>query len=121
MKKKVEIYFNKSVRYRKESGFCPTKDLMATTLDKWSLLALYNLGYFKVLRFNELKKNIIGISSRMLSVTLKKLEKNGTVRRSVFAEVPPRVDYELTEFGSEFTEKVLDLNDWFFEKTKLKK
>jgi len=118
LKNKVEVFFKKSIQYRKESGFCPTRDLMATSLDKWSLFVLYNLGYFKVLRFNELKKNIRGISSRMLSVTLKKLEQNGTVRRSVFAEVPPRVDYELTEFGSEFTEKVLDLNDWFLEKKK---
>lgn len=118
LKNKVEVFFKKALLHRRTIGLCPTKDLMATTLDKWSLFVLYNLGYYKTLRFNELKKNIRGISSRMLSVTLKKLEQNGTIRRTVFAEVPPRVDYELTDFGSEFTEKILDLNDWFLEKTK---
>lgn len=114
LKKKVEIFFVKSLPHLKK-GECPTKDLMAATLDKWSLFVLYNLGYYQTLRFNELKKNIRGISARMLSVSLKKLEQRALLKRSVFAEVPPRVEYALTDFGKELTEKMVDFNDWFME------
>ncbi|HFA51703.1 MAG TPA: transcriptional regulator, partial [Bacteroidetes bacterium] len=90
LKNKVKKYFLKS-RPHLENGLCPTKDLIAATVDKWSMFVLFNLGYHKILRFNELKKNIDGISSRMLSVTLKKLEKSGMVERNIFAEIPPKV------------------------------
>jgi len=116
VKNKVENFFTKAMVNRKKKGFCITKDVMAVLLDKWSLFVIYNLGYYKVLRFNELKTNIRGISSRMLSVTLKKLESNGVVERKVFAEVPPRVEYTLTDFGLELVEKTVDLNDWFLNK-----
>lgn len=114
LREKVKIFFLKSLPHLKE-GLCPTKDLMAATLDKWSLFVLYNLGYHQTLRFNELKKNIRGISARMLSVSLKKLEKHDLIVRQVFAEVPPRVEYALTDFGKELTEKLVDFNDWFME------
>lgn len=117
LKEKVKIFFLKSLPSLKE-GLCPTKDLMAATLDKWSLFILYNLGYHKTLRFNELKKNIRGISARMLSVSLKKLEKHRLLKRKVFAEVPPRVEYELTEFGKDLTERMVDFNDWFMDAAK---
>lgn len=114
LKEKVKLFFLKSLTHLKK-GMCPTKDLMATTMDKWSLFVLYNLGYYEILRFNELKSNIRGISARMLSVTLKKLEHHGLLHRRVFAEVPPRVEYELTDFGKEFAERMVDLNDWFMD------
>lgn len=113
LKEKIETFFVKS-RTTIKGGFCPTKDLMATTTDKWSLFVLFNLGYSKTMRFSELKGKIKRISSRMLTVTLKKLEKNGLIERKVFAEVPPRVEYNLTEFGEALSERLIDLNDWFF-------
>ncbi len=112
VKNKVKVFFNKAMVNRKKKGFCITRDVMAVLLDKWSLFVIYNLGYYKILRFNELKTKIRGVSSRMLSVTLKKLETNGVVSRKVFAEVPPRVEYTLTDFGLELVEKTVDLNDW---------
>ena len=118
LKNKVKLFFDKAQLTRTERGFCITKDVMAMLLDKWSLFVIYNLGYYKTLRFNELKKNIRGISSRMLSVNLKKLEANGVIERKVFAEVPPRVEYSLTEFGLEMAEKTVDLNDWFLDRFK---
>ena len=89
---------------------------MAVLMDKWSLFVLYNLAYFGTLRFGELKTNIRGISARMLSVTLKKLENHHVINRKVYAEVPPRVEYSLTEFGMELAEKSVDLNEWFLDK-----
>lgn len=94
---------------------CPIKNILATNLDKWGLLIIYNLSYYQVMRFNQLKKKVDGVSSRMLSITLKKLEKNGVVKRTIFPEVPPRVEYELTPFGKEFSTRVIDMSQWFLE------
>ena len=97
-----------------ETDCCPTKDVLAAMTDKWSMFVLFNLGYSKTLRFNELKEKIGGISARMLTVTLKKLEKNGILKRKVFPQVPPRVEYSLTKFGEEFSDRLVDFGDWFF-------
>ncbi len=116
LKKGIAKYFNRTRPFL-EQGFCPTKELLASSMDKWGLFVLFNLGYYRVLRFNELKKNIDGISARMLTVTLKRLEKNGMLHREVFAEVPLRVEYSLTDFGFELTQRLVELSSWFLEKT----
>ncbi len=120
LKNKVEDFFVRSMKNRKKKGFCITKDLMAVLMDKWSLFVIYNLAYYGTLRFGELQTNIRGISSRMLSVTLKKLESHKVIHRKVYAVVPPKVEYKLTEFGTQFTEKTIDLNRWFLDKYLLK-
>jgi len=99
-----------------EPKSCLVKDLFSPTSDKWSLFCLYYLGAEKNLRFNTLKKRIPGISARMLSTTLKKLESIKLLKREAFAEVPPRVEYSLTKFGYAYTEKLLELNLWLYEK-----
>ena len=66
-------------------------------------------------RFTELQRMIDGISQRMLSVTLRQLERDGLVRRTVYPVVPPRVDYELTELGRSLREPVKALGDWAIE------
>jgi len=96
-----------------------TQEVTAPSVDKWSLFIIFNLGYKKTLRFNQLKRRIEGISSRMLSITLKKLEKSLIVRREIYAEVPPRVEYELTEFGQGFSMKMMDLTKWFVEQQRV--
>lgn len=67
---------------------------------RWKLLILDKLKDGK-LRFSELRKSIVGITERMLTLQLRELEKEGLVKRTVYAEVPPRVDYELTEIARE--------------------
>jgi DNA-binding HxlR family transcriptional regulator len=94
---------------------CPVRDVFAPSVDKWSLFVIYNLAYNNDMRFNKLKKYIPNISSRMLSLTLKKLEESKIVSRKVFAEVPPRVEYKLTEFGYKFSKQLIDLNLWVME------
>lgn len=116
LKNKIKFFFKRSMKSRANNGFCITKDIMAVVMDKWSLFIIYNLGYFETLRFGELKSNINGISSRMLSVTLKKLENHNIVKRKVYPVVPPKVEYQLTEFGQELASKTVDLNEWFLEK-----
>ena len=114
LKEKLKKFFFRSLPYLKE-GFCPTRDLMAMTLDKWSLFILYNLGYQDVMRFNELKEKIRGISPRMLSVTLKRLVAEDLVERVAYAEVPPRVEYKITPYGAELADKLVDLSNWFID------
>lgn len=115
LKKKIEIFYAATKDCLHEKGECPIKDVLAPTVDKWSLFCMYNLAYVDVMRFNVLKKRIPGISSRMLSVTLKKLEHAKLIDRKIYPEVPPRVEYSITKFGKEYAEKLLDLNLWLFK------
>jgi DNA-binding HxlR family transcriptional regulator len=79
--------------------------------DKWSLEVIHCLRDGST-RFMELKRAVAGISQRMLTVTLRGLERDGLVRRTVHAAVPPRVDYELTALGETLLEKVCGLVAW---------
>jgi len=77
---------------------CQVRQILDRIADKWSLLVIALLDE-KTLRFGELGREIDGISKRMLTVTLRNLERDGLVRRTVYPEVPPRVEYELTALG----------------------
>ncbi|MDB5567894.1 MAG: transcriptional regulator [Tardiphaga sp.] len=79
--------------------------------DKWSVLVIMLLGDGPR-RFNELKRMVGGISQRMLTLTLRGLERDGLVTRTVFPTVPPRVDYELTDLGRGLSEPVKALGAW---------
>ena len=79
--------------------------------DKWTVLVVGKLGDGP-LRFNELRAAVGGISQKMLTTTLRGLERDGFVTRTVFATIPPRVDYELTELGHELLIPVSALGEW---------
>nr|WP_292836354.1 helix-turn-helix domain-containing protein [Mesorhizobium sp.] len=79
--------------------------------DKWSLLVVRRLGEGPM-RFNELRAAVGGISQKMLTVTLRTLERDGFVTRTVFPTIPPRVDYELTDLGHELEIPVRGLAEW---------
>ncbi len=91
---------------------CPIKDIMARFGDKWSIYVIIYLGKNDKLRFNELKGMVTGISQRMLTVTLRSLEEDGLVNRTVYPEIPPRVEYELTLMGKSLLEQLIKLSDW---------
>ena len=78
---------------------CPIRNILARICDKWSMLIIYTLNAHadEPLRFNALRKLIPDISQKMLTSTLRTLEEDGFVRRVVYAEVPPRVEYSLTD------------------------
>jgi DNA-binding HxlR family transcriptional regulator len=86
-------------------------DVLARVGDKWSVLVVSLLGRGPR-RFNELRRAIGGISQRMLTLTLRGLERDGLVTRTVFPTVPPRVDYELTPLGRDLLTPVSALGDW---------
>jgi len=79
--------------------------------DKWTVLVVGVLQHGP-LRYNEIRRAIVGISQRMLTLTLKALERDGLVERTVYPTVPPRVDYELTELGRNLMVPLRALSDW---------
>jgi len=109
LQKKLEVFF---LGKEEHHEFCPVRDIMDRFGDKWSLLAILNLGYSGKTRFNELKSKIDGISQRMLTVTLRSLERDGLITRKIYAEVPPRVEYELTMLGQSLLHKIWELAQW---------
>lgn len=90
---------------------CPVRNVVAQIGDKWSMLILFALVEGAD-RFNSLKSRIIGISQRMLTQTLRDLERDGYVLRTVYPEVPVRVEYELTEMGRGIVKPLYSLVQW---------
>jgi DNA-binding HxlR family transcriptional regulator len=93
---------------------CPIHDLLARLGDKWSMLVIITLSKAdgNRLRFSELMRSVSGISQRMLTTTLRHLERDGIVKRRLFPEVPPRVDYTLTPLGTGLLIPVQALVTW---------
>jgi DNA-binding HxlR family transcriptional regulator len=90
---------------------CPARFAVEIIADKWSVVTVYALGNGPR-RHGELRALIGGISSKMLTQTLRRLQHHGLVRRQVFAEVPPRVEYALTDLGQTVLEPVSVLSRW---------
>jgi DNA-binding HxlR family transcriptional regulator len=86
-------------------------DVLARVGDKWSVLVVTRLGGGPV-RFNELRRSIGGISQRMLTLTLRGLERDGLITRTIFPTIPPRVEYALTTLGRDLLQPVSGLSEW---------
>ena len=93
------------------SNECPSRELMEHLTNKWSVLVLRCLKD-GVHRFSELKQRIEGVSEKMLAQTLKMLEQDGFILRTVYPVVPPKVEYQLTILGSQAADKVNNFLDW---------
>ncbi len=93
---------------------CPIRNVLSRFGDKWSMLVLFLLNRSEtgVMRFNEIRRFMSDCSQKMLSQTLKNLEQSHLVRREVFPEVPPRVEYSLTETGKSLMPAITALIDW---------
>lgn len=101
--------------YAHESSDCrAVGSILARVGDKWSVFVIMLLGNGPR-RFNEIKRMVGGISQRMLTLTLRGLERDGLVTRTVFPTIPPRVDYELTELGRGLSKPVEVLGKWAYE------
>ena len=109
--KKIKNMFG-HIDYRNPPELCTIRDVISLSSDKWSILIILYLGYFPVLRFNKLKKYVYGISNKVLSERLKTLEQHGYLKRKMYAEVPVRVEYSLTQFGQEYVAKLIELTEW---------
>lgn len=91
---------------------CPVRCILSRIGDKWSVLIINLLGEAKVLRFGEIKKSLGDISQKMLTSTLRSLEEDGLISRQAYMEIPPRVEYELTELGRNLLPLLADLSEW---------
>ena len=98
-----------------DSDQCPDckriNEVLTRVGDRWSVLVIISLAQYGTLRFNELKRNL-GISQRMLSRTLKELERDGLVNRTYHPTIPPKVEYNLTPMDQSFREPVSALGYW---------
>ena len=93
------------------SDRCPTRLVLERIADKWAALVLVRLRDEPV-RFNQLRRDIQGVSQKVLSQTLKKLERDGLIRREAFATVPVTVEYSITPLGLTLTATIAAIADW---------
>ena len=96
---------------------CPIRQVVSRFGDKWSLLVLYTINESEsgVMRFNELRRFMTDCSQKMLSQTLKNLEQSHLVHRKVYPEVPPRVEYTLTDLGKSLMPSIQSILKWSVE------
>ena len=90
---------------------CPTRQVINRIGDRWSLLVLYALEA-GTLRFQELRRAVDGVSQKMLTQTVRLLERDGLLRREVVPSVPPRVEYSLTPLGRSLSGRVAAIREW---------
>ncbi|MDE5999130.1 MAG: helix-turn-helix transcriptional regulator [Bacteroidaceae bacterium] len=94
---------------------CPVRNVVARFASKWAILILCVLSENEATRFNAIGKALPDISSKVLAETLKSLESDGFINRRVYAEVPPRVEYSLTELGKSLMPHIEGLIAWAME------
>lgn len=97
--------------YGKPYG-CSVEATLAVIGGRWKPIILFHLMEKDVLRFNEMRRAIQGVTQRMLTNQLRELEKSGVVNRKVYAQVPPRVEYRLTEYGKTLKPILLSMREW---------
>jgi DNA-binding HxlR family transcriptional regulator len=113
MSNHLEAGTRRTLRVRADAllAACPSRVLLARLGEKWSLLAIAALSV-EPLHFGELRRRVQGVSQKMLTQTLRALERDGLVRRSVVSARPLRVEYSLTVMGAEFARHALALKQW---------
>lgn len=100
-----------NMRTKKELPLCPVETTLTLIGDKWKLLILRDL-MDETKRFGELKKSIGNISQKVLTENLREMESDKLLKRKVYAQVPPKVEYSLTELGSSLSPIIESLRDW---------
>jgi len=107
-------FTNTDVPVEKETyGFCrDVADALTLIGDRWTIMVIAAVSDAGTMRYNEIRRHLEGISQRMLTLTLRELEQDGLIRRTVYATVPPRVDYALTELGQSLVAPLRALYKW---------
>nr|MDO8081034.1 helix-turn-helix domain-containing protein [Candidatus Freyarchaeota archaeon] len=99
---------------------CPIEGVINIIGKKWALLIIATIGNNKKLRFNKIMENLGNISPKALADKLKELEKAGLIKKEIFAEVPPRVEYSLTQDGIELRDSMVPLMEWASKRENIK-
>jgi DNA-binding HxlR family transcriptional regulator len=100
-----------------ETCFCPLEGIINTISKKWTLQIIAQIGNHKRLRYNEIKEKLRSISPKSLADRLKELEQEGLINREAFAEIPPRVEYQLTKDGEALRRSIMPLMEWASTRT----
>ena len=100
-----------------EICLCPLEGIINTISKKWTLQIIAQIGNHNKLRYNEIKERLGGISPKSLADRLKELEREGLINREAFAEIPPRVEYKLTEDGETLRKSMMPLMEWASTRT----
>ncbi len=114
MAKPAKTLDKKKMKKEADHTRCPLRELLTRLGDKWSILVIHTLAFAPGmrLRFSQLMKAIPGISQRMLTTTVRNLERDGILKRHIFPEIPPRVEYELTPLGKKLLTPVEAFVTW---------
>jgi DNA-binding HxlR family transcriptional regulator len=102
------------IRWDAMKAACPTRQVIARIADKWAMLVITALDGEEALRFSELRRRIEGVSQKMLTQTLRALERDGLVSRTIYPTVPVTVEYRLTTLGQSLTDAVDAIRDWAY-------
>jgi DNA-binding HxlR family transcriptional regulator len=105
-----------NVRWNVMKQQCPTRQVLGRIADKWTMLVITSLAEEDVLRFSELRRSIEGVSQKMLTQTLRALERDGLVDRTVYPTVPVTVEYRLTDLGQSLADAVAGIRTWAYSK-----
>ena len=100
---------------------CPLRGIIDVISKKWALLIINTLGNHGKLRFNKIMETLQGISPKTLSDTLKNLQTEGLIKREAFPEIPPRVEYSLTNDGTELRKSIIPLLEWTANRSNIDK
>lgn len=105
---------SKECKMRSATGYCPRplETASAFLSKKWSISLVITIGNFKKLRFNDIERRLEGITAKTLTDRLKELEKEQIVKRKVYSEIPPRVEYSLTKRGTQLMKALIPLIRW---------
>ena len=115
---KIILKMRKKEQLNSIIEICPVRNVVARFGNKWALLVILVLSENEPIRYNELGRKIPDISSRVLSNTLRTLEADGLVVRTFYQEVPPRVEYSLTDTGHSLVPIIIKLTEWAQENMK---
>ena len=96
--------------------FCPVEGIINIISKKWALVIIGTISNHGKIRFNQILNSIIGISPKTLSDRLKQLEKASLINRKIFSEIPPKVEYSLTQDGMEVRDAMIPLMEWAYKK-----
>src|SRR5437588_5554596 len=107
-------YLMETIRWDMLKQQCPTRQVLSRIADKWTMLVITLLAEEEMLRFSELRRQIEGISQKMLTQTLRGLERDGLLTRTVYATVPVTVEYRLTDLGRSLGDTVGAIRSWAY-------
>jgi DNA-binding HxlR family transcriptional regulator len=102
-------------RWNVMSAACPTRQVLGRVANKWTMLVLNALSAEPVLRFSELRRRVEGVSQKVLTETLRGLERDGLITRTVYPTVPVTVEYQLTALGHSLANAVSVIKDWAYD------